>query len=58
MQPVFGLLLRAYRSVCEGDEGLYAIKTLLVCHGGFVSTDTATLISSSTDIWMAFHPIY
>lgn len=34
MQPVFGLLLCASRSVCEGDEGLYAIKTLLICQGG------------------------
>lgn len=46
--------------VCEVDEGLCAIKTLLVCHGGwgFLSTDTAALVCSSTDIWVAFHPIY
>lgn len=66
MHPVFFALFAVcfYRSacVCEVDEGLCAIKTVLVCHGGwgwgFLSTDTAALVCSSTDIWVAFHPIY
>lgn len=49
MHPVFALFCCALLQVCacEEDEGLCAIKTLLVCHGGVGGSFLLTLQPSS-----------
>lgn len=62
MHPVFALFaVRFYRSVCvKRMKGYVRSKPCSSVTGGwgFLSTDTAALVCSSTDIWVAFHPIY